>query len=427
MPPLSSRPFVTPGLFTPEPGLHSFEHGGAPRWRVTANRLVSYEVRVCLDLLDPADPTLLGGGVGTSDQRRRARRLVVVETRVEALYGRRIRDYFEAHRVPYEFCVIEAHERVKTMESVFKVVASMDAFGVPRRAEPVVAIGGGVLTDIVGLATSLYRRSTPYVRVPTTLIGMVDAGIGAKTGVNFDQHKNRLGTYHPSDVTLIDPGFLATLPARHLRNGMAEMLKMALVRDADLFHLLAAEGPRLVTEKLQRRPSADGGVAALRSVRRAIGGMLAELQPNLWEHQLERVVDYGHSFSPTIEMRALPDLLHGEAVSIDMALTSVLAYHRGLLTAAELERVLGVMTDLALPTWHPVCTPELLATALADTVRHRDGRQRLPLTDGIGRARFVDDVRPDELAAALAELAPGGGCHPERGRVALAGVGDPNG
>lgn len=419
---------MTPGLFTPEPGLLSSEHGGAPRWRVTANHLVSYEVRICLDVLDPADPTLLGaGGTGMVEQRRRARRLVVLDSRIDALFGARIRTYFEAHRVPYDICVIDAHERVKTMESVFKVVAAMDAFGVSRRAEPVVAIGGGVLTDIAGLATSLYRRSTPYIRVPTTLVGMVDAGIGAKTGVNFDQHKNRLGTYHPSDVTLVDPRFLATLPARHLRNGLAEVLKMALVRDADLFDLLATEGSRLVTEKLQHRPSADGGVAALRSIRRAIGGMLAELQPNLWEHQLERVVDYGHSFSPTVEMRALPGLLHGEAVSIDMALTSVLAYHRGLLTAAELERVLRVMAALALPTWHPVCTPELLATALADTVRHRDGRQRLPLTDGIGRVRFVDDVRAGELAAALAELSPGGGCHPERGRAALAGVGDANG
>jgi len=132
--------------------------------------------------------------------------------------------------------------------------------------------------------------------------------------------------------------------------------------------------------------------------------MLEELQPNLWEDDLERVVDYGHSFSPTIEMEALPELLHGEAVTIDMALTTVLAHGRGLLGDVETERVLRTMSGLGLPTWHRLCTPELLVKALADTVRHRDGRLRMPLTTGIGAACFVDEVSAAELDEALAAL-----------------------
>jgi 3-dehydroquinate synthetase len=383
-------------------GLFASEHDDGLRWRVNARKLVSYEVHLSPDLLDPSDATLVRAG--SLDGGRGRRRLVVLETRVHELFGARIRAYFDAHRVVHEFCVIDAHERVKTMDSVFQVVSSMEAFGVARRREPVVAIGGGVLTDIVGLATSLYRRSTPYVRVPTTLIGMVDAGIGAKTGVNFAQHKNRLGTYHPSAVTLVDPSFLSTISARHLRNGLAEMLKIALMKDAALFEILATHGSRLVAERMQRRGSADGGAIALDAIRRSIHGMLQELQPNLWEHQLQRIVDFGHSFSPTIEMTALPELLHGEAVAIDMALSGVLAHHRGLLSADDLARIRGVMTDLHLPTWHRVCTPELLATALEDTVRHRDGRQLLPLTKGIGDACFVDDVTNGEIRAASAVL-----------------------
>ncbi|MFI2665270.1 sedoheptulose 7-phosphate cyclase [Micromonospora carbonacea] len=385
-------------------GLSTLDHDENPSWRVDASQAVSYEVRLCRGLLDPASDLMVTAASADGGPGRR--RLVVLDSQVDVLFGERIRAYLEAHRVTYELCVIEADERRKTMASVFRVVSAMDAFGVARRREPVIAVGGGVLTDIVGLAASLYRRSTPYVRVPTTLIGMVDAGIGSKTGVNFSDHKNRLGTYHPSATTLIDPGFLAALPARHLRNGLAEVLKMALIKDRRLFELLADHGARIVAERMQPADSADGGAAALAVIRLAIGGMLQELQPNLWEHQLERVVDYGHSFSPVIEMRALPELLHGEAVAVDMALSLVLAHHRGLLSAEELTRARRVLGELGLPTWHPVCSTELLTEALADTVRHRDGRQLIPLTAGIGQARFVDDVTPAELTAALGGLEP---------------------
>ncbi|NEE07453.1 sedoheptulose 7-phosphate cyclase [Streptomyces sp. SID7499] len=375
-------------------------------WQVSTSKPVSYEVVLSSGLLNPSDPTL--ATAGGPREAPAGRRLVVVDATVHALYGARIGAYFTRQGVEYETCVVDAHESVKSMDTVFEIVASMDAFGIPRRREPVVAIGGGVLTDLVGLAASLYRRSTPYLRVPTTLIGMVDAGIGAKTGVNFRQHKNRLGTYHPSAVTLIDREFLRTLGPRHLRNGLAEILKMALVKDTTLFEHLEAHGPRVVDERMQSVGSADGSsdgaTVAEDMVARAIGSMLEELQPNLWEHELQRLVDFGHSFSPAIEMAALPELLHGEAVCVDMALSAVLSHRRGLLDRRDLVRILRVMHRLKLPAWHPVCTPELLKQGLADTVRHRDGRQLLPLPDGIGRARFVDDVSSTELDAALTML-----------------------
>jgi 3-dehydroquinate synthase len=387
---------------TAQPGLRVSQELRDHTWQVSTSKEISYEVVLSQGLLNPEDPALARAGV--QGETARTRRLVVVDATVHALYGTQITAYLTGQHIEHALCVIDAHESVKSMETVFEIVAAMDAFGISRRREPVIAIGGGVLTDLVGLASSLYRRSTPYIRVPTTLICMVDAGIGAKTGVNFHQHKNRLGTYHPSAVTLIDPAFLVTLSPQHIRNGLAEVLKIAMVKDAAMFELLDVHGPRLVDERMQSAGSADRGAAAAEVMRLAIHDMLEELQPNLWEHQLQRLVDFGHSFSPAIEMAALPELLHGEAVCVDMAFSAVIAHHRGLLDEPSLSRILNVMKGLGLPVWHPVCTPELMGRALADTVRHRDGRQLLPLPDGIGHARFVDDVTRPELDAALDTL-----------------------
>ncbi|WP_406347285.1 sedoheptulose 7-phosphate cyclase [Streptomyces sp. NBC_00648] len=382
---------------------HGLFTSGEPvrSWTVSTAKPVRYEVGFTPDVLDPRNPALAGAGV-PGDGPAPSRRLLVVETTVDELYGDRLRAYGAARGLDYEIHVLTAHEQLKTMDAVFSVAEAMDRFGIARRSEPVVALGGGVLMDVVGLACSLYRRSTPYVRVPTTLIGLVDAGVGAKTGVNFGPHKNRLGTYHPAAQTLLDPRFLATLDRRHLSNGMAEILKIALIKDRDLFDLLEAHGDRLVGERFQGGRSPSPVVRQV--LGRAVHGMLEELQGNLWESELERVVDYGHSFSPTLEMRALPELLHGEAVCLDMALTTLIAERRGLVRPVERRRILDVMRGLGLPVWHRLCEPGVLGEALADTVRHRDGSQRLPLPVGIGDAVFVDDVTPGELARSARRL-----------------------
>ncbi|MFL5355931.1 sedoheptulose 7-phosphate cyclase [Archangium sp.] len=345
---------------------------------------------------------------GSSHSHGPLRRLVVIDANVDRLHGERIRRYFTHHGVKHNILTLPVSEAEKTMDSVFTVLRRIDEFGISRRHEPIIAIGGGVLLDIVGLAASLYRRSTPYIRVPTTLIGLVDAGVGAKTGVNHGAHKNRLGSYFPAKTTLLDRGFLETLDPRHIVNGLAEILKIALIKDRALFELLERHGPTLIEERLQGE-TPESARGATQVIERAITGMLEELEMNLWEHKLERVVDYGHSFSPTLEMLALPELLHGEAVNIDMALTTLLSVQRGLIRPAEQQRIFTLMRALGLPVYHRLCEPSVLEAALADTVRHRDGLQRLPLAMGIGSACFVNDLQPSELyraAATLREWAP---------------------
>ena len=197
---------------------------GRPSWRVSAAHRIEYDVEMTADVLDPNNEALAvrcGGRV-----------LAVVDHTVEELYGPLIRAYFAHHEIPVSVIVLPAEEDAKELSSVVAVADAMADAGLLRRSEAVVVFGGGVVMDVVGLAANLFRRGVPYVRVPTTLIGLVDAGVGVKTGVNRGKHKNRLGTYFAPTATLVDPSFLISLPPRHIRNGLAEVVKIALVSSA---------------------------------------------------------------------------------------------------------------------------------------------------------------------------------------------------
>ncbi|KAF6715986.1 2-epi-5-epi-valiolone synthase [Oryzias melastigma] len=254
---------------------------------------------------------------------------VVIDGTVNRLYGSQVTRYFEARKVIYKILPLPTTEENKSMELVTAILEAVHQFGLDRRSEPIIAIGGGVCLDVVGLAASLYRRRTPYIRVPTTLLAYVDASVGAKTGVNFAGGKNKLGSYVPPAATFLDCAFFQTLPQRQISNGLAEMLKMALMKHRGLFRLLEANGKELLFAKMQPLESSESSEqedAASAARRIAIETMLEELAPNLWEDDLDRLVDFGHLISPELEMRVLPTLLHGEAVNIDMSFMVYVAH-----------------------------------------------------------------------------------------------------
>ncbi|CAM5261256.1 hypothetical protein [Rhodanobacter lindaniclasticus] len=158
------------------------------------------------------------------------------------------------------------------------LLRALDEFPIHRRDEPILAIGGGVLTDVVGYVASSYRRGVPHIKVPTTLIGYVDAAVGIKTAINFNGRKNRLGSFEPPRRVLLDRRLLRTLPRRHLRNGVCEIVKLAVIKDATLFAQLERHGAASIAGAFQ-------GEAAGEILDRAIDDMLQELAPNLFEEQ----------------------------------------------------------------------------------------------------------------------------------------------
>ncbi len=359
---------------------------------VTYQHTIEYEVINTSQLFHPQNWALLS--VGRIED---ARRFVVVDSNVDKYYSAEIRNYFSHHHIEAKIITFPGGEENKTVEHYLSILRELDSFPIHRRDEPIIAIGGGVLTDAVGFVASSYRRGVPHIKVPTTLMGYVDASIGIKTGINFNGSKNRLGAFHPPQKVLLDKSLLKTLPKRHILNGVCEIIKLAIIKDAGLFCLLEEQGAQSVEVHFQNE---EGDVI----LDRAISGMLEELQPNLFEEDLARKVDFGHTFSYGLETRHEAHLFHGEAVLLDIVISTLIANARDLLCDEETSRIFRLINDLGIELNASILDPSLLWQSLTERTYHRNGLQRVPMPNGIGNCVFVNDINADEIESAVKNL-----------------------
>ena len=356
---------------------------------------IEYDLQYVNGVFDPQKPAL------ADCYRPYGRALMVIDESVYELYRTQIDTYFELNEIELTVLPIQIRETAKSLATFERIVEQFDAYGLVR-TEPVLVVGGGLTTDVAGFACASYRRNTPYIRIPTTLIGLIDASVSIKVAVNYGKHKNRLGAYHASQRVFLDFSFLRTLPEDQVRNGMAELIKIAVVGNQEIFDLLEAHGPEL----LRTRFGHLDGTAELRSIGdrltfQAIATMLELEAPNLHEIDLDRVIAFGHTWSPTLELTPERPFFHGHAINIDMALSTTLAEQRGHLSTADRDRVLGVMSALGLALDSEHLTPELLVSATESILKTRDGLLRAAIPDPIGQCRFLNDVTVDELADTL--------------------------
>lgn len=366
---------------------------------------ISYDVNMVPHgtLLNVSNPQLLEAtGVHPEGYDRR---FAVLDAEVDKIYGEQIRNYFASRNIDLTTCILNGGEADKRPEAVDKLLDDLCAYKL-RRREPFLAIGGGCLLDIAGMGACLYRRGVPFVRVPTTLLSIVDASVGVKNGVDYccavtdETYKNRIGSFYAPSSCLLDPAFIATQDARNVSNGFGEILKLALVRSSDLFELLEAHGAALVKSRFASNTTTPEGVSD-RIIDVSIQIMLEELGPNLWEHTLDRCVDYGHTFSKLLEMVPGSDIMHGEAVNIDGFFCCVLSYLRGYITMDTVNQVFSCMQSLSLPTNSEYLTSNLAWQSCKDAIEHRHGEQRIPLITEIGESICVSDITQEELDRAL--------------------------
>lgn len=367
----------------------------ATSFQVAGYEKIELNFQIVDSIFDPLKPDL------ADHYTRLGRCLAVVDHNVYRLYGSHLQQYFQHYSIDLTIFPVVIEEPDKTIATFQTIIDAFSRFNLVRK-EPVLVIGGGLVLDVTGFACAAYRRSTNYIRIPTTLIGLIDAGIAIKVAVNHGKLKNRLGAYHAPQKVFLDFSFLQTLPVDQIRNGMAELVKIAVVSNAEVFDLLDRYGEALLHSHFGYLPED----AELQKIGHqvnygSIKTMLELEASNLHELMLDRVIAYGHTWSPTLELAPEPPLLHGHAVNIDMALSATIAAERGYITAGERDRILGLMSRLGLALDHPLLSIDLLWQATQSITATRDGLLRAAVPRPIGVCHFINDLTREELDAAL--------------------------
>ncbi|MEM6459039.1 MAG: 3-dehydroquinate synthase [Planctomycetota bacterium] len=321
------------------------------------------------------------------------RAVLVTDEGVEPHHARPAAKAMEAAGIDTVVAVIPVSEKKKTLGTVRTLYDIMLGNRL-ERGHPVVTLGGGICGDVAGFAAATYLRGVPVVQCPTSLLAMVDASVGGKTGVNVPQGKNLVGAFHQPARVVIDPRVLATLTDRELRCGLAECLKHGVIRDPRKFDWLIehadailARAEATLVELIERNVRIKAAV---------VGADEREAGPRAH-------LNYGHTFAHAIEAtsRFGTTYKHGEAVALGMVAAGVFAVGRRLCDPTVLDRVVAGCTAVGLPTSAKHLAPNtLLLKAMALDKKVKGGRLRLVLPTEIGSVTIVDDAKPEEVAAA---------------------------
>ena len=354
-------------------------------FNVSTSLPIKYELNMSNDIFNINNDLLLSGRDEYSNNC-----LVCVDINVYMLYEEKINSYFSHKTNSYKIVLIDSEDENKNIGQFLKIFNQINEYPINRRNEPIVIIGGGVATDIAAFATSCFRRGVPHIKVPTTIMGYVDASVGIKTGINFDKFKNRMGSFFPPQSVVLDKSFFNTQLARDISNGAAEIIKIAVIKNIKLFNLLVNNVKSLVDSKFQC--SISDKVLQL-----SISDMIEELEPNLFEDNLRRSVDFGHTFSLVFEMDSDSDLKHGEAVAMDIFFSTFLAWRRRLVSKEELLSVYNLILSFSLPIIYDLYDPRLIWKSLSERILHRNGHQYIPVPNSIGSCTFLNDVTYEEV------------------------------
>ena len=323
--------------------------------------------------------------------------LLVSNPDVAGPYGEACLNALQKAGFDVELLLIEAGEDQKTLATVAQIHDAAFAQKL-ERSSLMLALGGGVVGDMTGFAAATWLRGIGVIQVPTTLLAMVDASIGGKTGVNHPGGKNLIGAFHQPRLVLIDPATLATLPIREFRAGLAEVVKYGVLGDPELLELL---------EQCPHPDHPEGlGRDRLETIlERSAAAKAAVVAADEKEGGLRAILNYGHTFGHVVEtLCGYGTWLHGEAVAIGMVAVGELAVQRGSWSRAEAERQQQLIKRMQLPTRWPSLEPDAVLQCLQGDKKVRDGRLRFVMPKTIGAVEIRDDITQEEISRTLEAL-----------------------
>jgi len=268
------------------------------------------------------------------------------------------------------------------------------------RKVTLVALGGGVIGDMVGFAAAIYQRGVNFIQVPTTVMAMVDSSVGGKTGVNHPKGKNMIGAFHQPQCVFIDTNTLSTLPDRELQSGVAEVIKYGLIRDADFFQWQEENMEKI----LGRDPS------ALRyAIKRSCENKAEVVKADELEAGVRATLNLGHTFGHAIENGSgYGTWLHGEAVAIGTAMAATMSARMGWIDDALLKRTYDILINANLPVELPLDSPmdkETFLKLMSVDKKVADGQLRLILLKGaLGNCVFTGDFDEEAMKETIDEF-----------------------
>ena len=368
------------------------------QWKITSSKKIDYSIIITKNLFNINNNLLADKKKNNSNN---ARKLIFIDSNVNEYYQNKIENYFLYKKIEFKIVPLDIKEENKNLNNLEKILNYIDNYGIKRRSETIIAIGGGVLTDIVGFAASIYRRGVPYVKVATTLLCIVDACVGVKTSINHFSRRNRLGTYFAPEKSFIDLSFLKTLPIDEISASIGEIIKIGVIKNKKLFKNLLNFSEKLLDKNFYK--TKNGNLI----ISESIESMIEELHDNLDETNLKRSVDFGHTFSPVIEMRSLENnkvksLKHGEAVCLDVLLSSCISHNRNYLKIEELKKIIKLAKVVNMPLDHSfIVNSDYHLESLLDATKHRNGSQNVPIPTEIGKHIFLNDINENDIKIAI--------------------------
>jgi 3-dehydroquinate synthase len=323
-----------------------------------------------------------------------AKAVVVTDSRVGPLHLSALTGSLLAAGMSSIVVTIPAGEEHKTLSDLLPAYDRILPAGI-ERSTPLLALGGGVIGDMAGFLAATLLRGVPLVQIPTTLLAMVDASVGGKTGVNHAAGKNLIGAFHQPIAVLIDPATLKTLPPDRIRSGLAECIKHDVIRHERGFANLEANIQRAIALDIAYLTELIAHNVAIKA---------RVVEQDTFERGERAHLNFGHTFGHAIETVSRYSYSHGECVALGMAAACFMAVRLKMIDESQRKRVVGVIEKAGLPTRGLKLDTAAVVGAMSLDKKVKSGRLRFILPDKIGHVTIRDDVPPDLVTAAVESL-----------------------
>jgi len=325
----------------------------------------------------------------------RVRRVLVIHPRALRLTGDTVRDELAAAgftSLTAEIPDAEEGKHIQVAAFCWQVLGQNDF----TRSDAIVAVGGGAVTDVAGFVAATWLRGVKVIHMPTSLLGMVDASVGGKTGINTAEGKNLVGAFHPPAGVLVDLDTLNTLPRNELISGMAEVVKCGFIADPAILDLVEKDPEAVV----------DPQSAVLRElIERAIAVKAKVVSEDLLESGLREILNYGHTLGHAIELVERYSWRHGAAVSVGMMFAAELARSVGRLSDEDADRHRSILETLGLPVTYRKDRWQGLLDGMRRDKKSRGDLLRFVVLDGVAKPGILDVPDTSLLFAAYQEIA----------------------